>query len=166
MKNSLILLSVILGLGMTGCKTTEANYRAAYEQAKTGREENDGLDNTIYNAIRKQATTSTQAIDNRQVQVKRERVKINESTVQGEKLASYYLLVGQFKQLFNARSLCSRIKEAGYPTATILVTAEPLYYIGIPAENLGEAVKLSDTFATDSPIPMKSPYPLVFQPVK
>ena len=165
MKNSFLLLAVALGLICTACKTTEANYRAAYEQAKNGRENNDGVDNTIYDAIRRQATTSTQTVDNRKVDVKRERVKLAEPS-QGEKLADYYVLAGQFKQLFNARSLCKRFKEAGYVSATILATSEPLYYIGIPAENLAGAAKLNDTLTDDSPISIKSPYPLVFQPVK
>ena len=166
MKNSFILWAIVLGIFFSGCKTTEANYRAAYEQAKTGREENDGLENTIYDAVRRQATTSTRNVDNRQVEVKRERVKIAEAAAQGEKPADYYVLVGQFKQLFNARSLCKRIREAGHNSATILVTAEPLYYIGIPVENINQAVSLNDSLSTEAPIPMKSPYPLVFQPVR
>lgn len=166
MKNSFILWAVVLGIFLSGCKTTEANYRAAYEQAKTGREDKDVLENTIYDAVRRQATTSTRNVDNRQVEIKRERVKIAEADVQGVKPADYYVLVGQFKQLFNARSLCKRIREAGHDSATILVTAEPLYYIGIPVESINQAVTLNDSLSTDAPVPMKNPFPLVFQPVK
>ena len=37
-----------------GCKTTEANYRQAYEKAIAARDSSDNIDSTIYGQIRRQ----------------------------------------------------------------------------------------------------------------
>ncbi len=162
-----IFLTLIASVLVSGCKTTEANYRAAYEQAVANRSaDDDGIDGTIYDAVRRKATTSTIALSQGTMQVKRERVKLEHQSQPGERPADYYVLVGQFKQLFNARSLCRRVIDAGYPDATILMTAEPLYYIGIPVDNPDALKAKLDAVSERKPVAMKSPYPVAFQPIK
>lgn len=152
---------------LTGCKTTEANYKAAYDQAVAKRDaEDNGMDGTIYDAARRRATTSTVALSEGTMQVKRERVKLQQPQQPNQRPDDYYVLLGQFKQLFNAKSLCQRVREAGYAKAVILMTAEPLYYIGVPADSPDQLKALMDAINERQPVATKAPYPLAFQPVK
>lgn len=54
-----LIIAVIATIAMlSGCKTSEANYRAAYQAAKEKSDENSGIDDTIYDRIRKEAISS------------------------------------------------------------------------------------------------------------
>lgn len=163
-----ILAIALLAVTMAGCKTNEANYRAAYEQAVANRSnaEDDGITGTIYDQVRRQSTTTTLNTESGPLQVTRQRVKLAEPADKAVRPADFYVLVGQFKQLFNARSLCQRVKDAGYGDATILMTAEPLYFIGIPAENADKLKALYDVIGANPPVALKAPYPVAFQPAK
>lgn len=152
-------------LTLTCCRTTEANYKAAYEKAIAGREDDSAVNNTIYENIRRRAVTSTQIVDGDTVAVKRERVKLVEPAA-GELMQDAYVVVAQFKQLFNAKSLCARYKEQGYPDARLLATAEPLYYIAIKGGSKDEMLSLCRKYAAKPVLPVKSGYPLVLLPVK
>lgn len=161
----LVLYSVVLAAVMTGCRTNEANYRAAYEQAVAGRDDESAIDKTVYDKIRREAVTSTRIVDGDTVAIRRERVTLVESEA-GDRLQEAYVVVGQFKQLFNARSLCNRLKSNGYPEARLLSTREPLYYISISGGSIDEMTAMCVKYA-DAPVaPVKSPYPLVLQPVR
>ena len=62
MKKILIAIAA-LALMTTACKTSEANYRAAYEKAVEAREADQSVDSTIYGNIRRQANTSTVEVE-------------------------------------------------------------------------------------------------------
>ncbi|WP_290393071.1 hypothetical protein, partial [uncultured Muribaculum sp.] len=55
---SLIIAAIAAIAMLSGCKTSEANYRAAYQAAKEKSDENSGIDDTIYDRIRKEAISS------------------------------------------------------------------------------------------------------------
>jgi len=149
----------------TGCRTSEANYRAAYEQAVAGRKDESGIDSTVYDRIRREAVTVSRVYDGDTVNIRRERVKLVEPA-DGDRLQEAYVIVAQFKQLFNARSLCKRLKENGYPEATLLSTREPLYYIAVSGGPTGDMVAECCGFARRPVVPVKQPYPLVLQSVR
>ncbi|MDE6801776.1 MAG: hypothetical protein K2J06_03325, partial [Muribaculaceae bacterium] len=123
-----IFLPLLLLSALAGCRTTEANYRAAYEKAKAHRDSWNGIDGTVYDEIRRQSRPSTIQIDGHEIPAMKATVKLVDSA-DGEHPAGRYVVVAQFKQLFNARSMCKRLRESGYEDATLLVTAEPLYYV-------------------------------------
>ena len=148
---------------ITGCRTSEANYRAAYEQAVAGRSDESGIDNTVYDRIRREAITSTRIIDGDTGAVKRERVKPVDAG-NGSVPAEAYVVVAQFRQLFNARSLCSRLKANGYPDAMLLSTREPVYYVAIAGGSTDDMASLCLRYASGPVAPVKDPYPLVLQP--
>lgn len=52
---------ILTAIAMTGCKTSEANYRAAYQTAKTASA--DGIDSTIYARIRQEAVPTAVLAD-------------------------------------------------------------------------------------------------------
>lgn len=168
MKNYTYLITAAAMLLLMGaCRTTEANYRAAYEQAVAGKESHDPLEGTIYEEIRNRATTHNYIVKGDTLSVKRERVKLSDVPTPAPQLQKAYVVVAQFKQLFNARSLRDRLKAQGYPDATLLETAEPLYYIAIAGGNdLAQLQTTLNDYRERKPLPVKAPYPLILEPVK
>ncbi|MDE5635842.1 MAG: hypothetical protein K2I52_06005 [Muribaculaceae bacterium] len=156
-----VLTSVVM---LTGCRTSEANYRAAYEQAVAGREEESGIDRTVYDRIRQEAVVSARVVENGDtVAVRCERVKLVD-TDGGVRLQDAYVVVAQFKQLFNARSLCGRLRDSGYPEAVLLSTREPLYYVAISGGTVSDMAVECRRYAAAPAAPVKEPYPLVLEP--
>lgn len=116
---------------LVGCKTTEANYRAAYEATIASRtpNERDGLDENTRRLL---------ALDRKNVHSK--------AVVDGDTLAittlfvtmesndpkfvpQYSVVSNAFSQVFNARALLNRLIEAGFTNAYIFKTATPDYYV-------------------------------------
>ena len=164
-----LLLLVALGACMlvpTGCKTTEANYRQAYEKAVAGREDALELDSTIYGRVRRDMRNeSVVSKDGRSLIVKTQLVKV---TPDGggipENLREYNVVVGQFKQLFNARSMRNRLVDAGYPEAFVVQTAEPYYYVVLASRaDVSEAFEAVDQFRKRDAVPVKAPCPFVLK---
>lgn len=161
----ILIYTALASIALASCKTTEENYRAAYEQAVARRDDNSGIDATVYDKIRREAVTSTRVVNGDTVALKRECVKLAEP-IDGETLQQAYLVVAQFKQLFNARSLRDRMKAAGYPDATLLVTREPLYYVALAGGTTEAMSAMCAGLADNDVIAVKPPYPLVLEPVK
>ena len=137
---------VIIGLvifGIASCKTSEANYRAAYEKAIAGRDSLTAIENTIYGKHRRNTSSQLTVVGNDTTEMISTYVKVTESGGGiRENLKPYSVVVGQFKQLVNAKSLRERLVDAGYPTAFVVETAEPYYYILLSSyATRAEAVK-------------------------
>lgn len=154
---------------LTGCKTTEANYRAAYETAVGQREarEADGSVATTelqqYNAPRLQVTPEGDSI-----MVRIERVvqtKIDAVPTVGS-LKQNNIVVGQFRQLFNARAMLERLLADGYPDAFVAQTAEPVYYvIALSSSGTAEIVADLNRVKTDTSMKLRAPLPFVLCPL-
>lgn len=162
----LFLALALVSLLWTSCKTTEKNYREAYEKAVA---ENDrgvtDFDKTIYNRYRSQITDVPVTVDGKTYETRMIRVKV---TPDGggirEWLKKYSVVVGEFKQLFNAKSLSSRYREAGYPRTFIVENAEPYYYIlAGSSNNITEMQALADSIAAKAAIPLKEGFPYIMQ---
>lgn len=168
MKNALVLAGCMLlaGIALTGCKTSEENYRKAYERATAKNDRNvTEFENTIYNRYRGQVRDVAVDLDGRTVNTKVIRVKV---TPDGggirEWLKKYSVVVGEFKQLFNARSMQTRFVDAGYPRAFLVENGEPYYYIVIDSSNdLAAMEVLADSLRQSSPIPLKDDFPYILQ---
>lgn len=164
--NTLIMLSAAAALcGLASCKTSEANYKAAYDKAVAGRDSLTAIENTIYGRHRRAVTSNIAVAGNDTVEMITARVSVTEGGGGiRENLRPYSVVVGQFKQLVNAKSMRERLVDAGYPTAFVVQTAEPYYYIILNSyTDKGQAVKAAaETAASSSfPIAMKEPMPMV-----
>ncbi|MDE5751098.1 MAG: hypothetical protein K2H88_00495 [Duncaniella sp.] len=150
----------------TGCKTTEANYRQAYEAAVTHREESTGLDSTIYSRIRNSARTSCLVVGADSLPVRTEYIGITkDGGLEKNDLRRYSVVVGQFKQIFNARQMRERLVGSGYTGTFIVQTREPLYYVAVatsdtPADILAEWKRVT----TDDGLVLRAPLPFVLVP--
>lgn len=138
---------------ISSCKTTEKNYRQAYERAVTQDSTRLSFDETIYGRHRRAVTEQQLVVGKDTIDVRRIRVRV---TPDGggirENLKTYCVIAGGFKQLFNARSLRQRLVDNGYPGAFLIETAEPYYYIVASGhENLIEARSKLDSLTTTPP---------------
>lgn len=153
-------------LGFQGCRTTEANYRQAYEKAKAGQAEVLELDSTIYGRVRRDLRTITvKSADGTEVEVKNQLVRVTENGGGiPENLKEYNVVVAQFKQLFNAMSMRTRLVDEGFPEAFVVQTAEPYYYVVAASRaDVSQAVKALESFMKSNRLPLKEPCPFILK---
>ena len=78
-----------------------------------------------------------------------------------ENLHRYSVVVGRFKQKFNAVSMRNRLADGGFPAAFVVQTAEPYYFVLIGSyRELPEAVAAMNTIP-EGKIHMKAPLPMI-----
>lgn len=126
---SYLLAAAAIMLSVAACKTNEENYRKAYEKAKEA--ESAELESTIYGRYRNEAKDDLYTIGADTVNIRREFVTVSkdQAGIDNSALKRYSVVVAQFKQLFHAKSLCGRYRNAGYESAFVVETREPLYYV-------------------------------------
>lgn len=163
MKHYATILMALLTLA--GCKTTEKNYRAAYERA-TADKDSDPIDNTIYAAIRREALPSAAiTAEGDTLAFKYERVTITSGQEKTPEMLRYNVVAGQFKQAFNARAMASRMRQNGYPDTFIIQTTEPLYYVVTFTTSDARAASAHlRALADDRAITLTAPAPFVVSP--
>lgn len=150
--------------GLVGCKTTEANYRAAYDRAMAGRDTVGDIQSTIYGAQRSM-TSHTAVIGTDSVEIRHQRLAVTDGGgAIRENLKPYNVVVGQFKQLFNAKSMRERLVDVGYPSAFVAETAEPYYYVILSSHtDVAEALRALKSIPAGFPVRMKAPLPYILQ---
>ncbi|MDE6415474.1 MAG: SPOR domain-containing protein [Duncaniella sp.] len=165
-KTHVFILALLAALGFVSCKTNENNYRAAYQAAIEHREEASGVDSTIYARIRNQAQETLLAVGNDTLPVRTEYIGYAEGGgASREKVQRYNVVVGQFKQIFNANAMRQRLIASGYPDAMIVNTREPLYYVvATTCSTAAEAAELFNKIKADKNLVLRSPLPFVLQP--
>lgn len=150
---------------VAGCKTSEENYRAAYDKAIEGRAGRDSIENTVYGAGRHGMDMRLARYGADSADIKTQRVRVTDGGGGlREWLRPYSVVAGQMKQLFNAQSLRERLADNGYPRAFVVETSEPYYYIVVEScTTEEEAVRAAAGLRrrADFPVRMKSPLPFV-----
>ncbi len=162
----LILLTIV---GAVSCKTNEANYRAAYEKAKEKQNSADYGDSAL-DGIRDRQTPKLRVVDGDSLYVRVEAVKsLNiddkaKNEPHGE-LKPYNVVVGEFQQLFNAKSMCNRLKENGYSDAFLFQNGESHYFVVCQDfKKSSEAKSMVEKVSKDSRLSLKKPYPYILIP--
>lgn len=154
---------VAVMLGVWSCKTSEANYRAAYERAMSGREEGGSpIDGTVYAAQRQMELHKfVMAGDTFDVYSTRVSVTDGGGGIR-ENLRRYNIVVGQFKQQFNAVSMRNRLADGGYPAAFVVQTPEPYYFVILNSySEVGAAATALKQMPAQMPVAVKSPCPFL-----
>lgn len=157
----LIILAVF-----ASCKTTEANYRKAYEIAKEKQQRNSAeIPEGI--TLNKYDQPKLTVIDGDTLMLLTDySTFIKDGGLTRQNLKKYNIVVGQFKQLFNARQMMQRLKESGYPEAGIILNRQKDYLVvAMSVSAVDEAIKSIDKVNSDSTLVMRTPLPYVFQPV-
>lgn len=172
-----ICAAAVLLSALYSCKTTEENYRAAYEKTIAARDSVAAVENTIYGAERRRMQSATVATDSGAVEVNRLRVKVTGAANEGGggdggaagatvQLRRFNVVAAQFKQRFNAMSMCGRLAAAGYPDAFVVETAEPYYYVVVASyADAADAARRLDAVRTAADIAMRPPCPFILEAV-
>lgn len=162
-KIAIAVLSAIAFLA-PACKTTEANYRSAYDKAIAGRDSATAIDQTIYGTHRR-SIGSRVAITagGDTAEVRTQFVSVTEGGGGSkENMHPYNVVVGQFKQQFNAKSMRQRLADAGYLQAFVVQNGEPYYYVILSSyETEAEAIKALNSIPQKFPITLRSPLPFI-----
>lgn len=150
---------------IAGCKPSEDAYREAYESTIAARESTHEGDSAYYTRIRPNMKTNvvTQESDTITT-VSVPVLLLNEGGATLEKLKRYSVVVGQFKQVFNAKQMRSRISDRGYPGAIIVRTGEPLYYvISTSTDSISAAARDLRTVQSDTLFRFHAPVPFILE---
>lgn len=148
--------------GFVACKPTEANYRAAYEKAIAGKDDSNTLDSTIYGRYRRDFSPLKLAVGTDTMPMKGVVVRFSEDAGVGQRewLRKYCIVAGEFKQLFNAKSMARRMSESGYARAFVAETREPFYYVvAYSTDTPAVALREIHTIEADTTIRLRQPCP-------
>lgn len=160
-----ILLFAAIAATLASCKTTEANYRAAYETAKEKQQtDGSGIESSAlstYGAPRPNVTAEGDTLPMRTEPIGFPA----DGGATREQVKRYCIVVGQFRQIFNAKAMRTRLIDEGYTDACILNTREPVYYvIATMTDSSHTAAEQLKTISADTRLKLKSPLPFVLQP--
>lgn len=162
-----VFICVFVAVVAVSCKTTEDNYRKAYDRAVAGRDNTTDIDSTIYGKVRREMSVSSVVLptgDTLDVKVQHVRVTKDIGGATDESLKRYSVVAGQFKQRFNAASLRERLAGAGYPGAFVVETSEPYYYIVLmSSDKAEEAQAVLDGCRRNPPVPFREPLPFILR---
>ena len=166
MKKIFLFVAVVAAMALGACKTTEANYKAAYEAAKIQQRQSADIDSTIYVKVRRQGTMMQLSVGQDTLPIRTEAIGYTDGGgASRETVRKYNIVVGQFKQVFNARQMRERLMAGGYPDAFIVHTREPLYYVVTQTvDTPEEALAAYDKVKTDKNIVLRDPLPFVLRP--
>lgn len=162
MKNKIRMFAVVacFSLLMAGCKPSEQTYSMAYQKAKAAVEEDGGLDGTIYERMRKEAVPSATLADGTQLNMLTDYVKVVTDGNVSVTPKRYGVIAGRFKQVFNAKAMRSRLREAGWTNAYVVHTAEPLYYVvAADYDDVEPAAAGLKSLSEIKDLGLKTPYP-------
>lgn len=160
MRHKSFIATVLMLVFFASCKTSEGNYREAYEMAKN--KQMDGVDEDTYSLIKKESMPQQTTIAGDTIRVIDANVKPQEK---GTSLYKYNVVANGFRQVFNAKAMCTRLADAGYG-AYIVYDAEPLYYVvAAGTDNEEEAKSMIRKLSEDKRFVLKNPYPCILRPV-
>ncbi len=150
MRKILLFISVC-GLMLSSCRTTEANYRAAYETTKSSQAAavaDDGLDENTRRMLNlnKKQHQYVQIVGQDTLNITNVFAVLEEGPV--ETVPQFSVVANAFSQLFNARALMKRLQEAGFKNAYIFKTATPDYYVSAGgSDNVADIPAISNALA-------------------
>lgn len=121
------LVVVVVALsGFTSCKSNEANYRAAYDITRERQREMAGVDENTYARIEAERTANTAVVMGDSVRMVTTYVDIVDGT--RADIKPYNVVVGEYRQLFNARSFRNRLINNGHGSY-VVKDPESTYYV-------------------------------------
>lgn len=135
-KNLLIILCIFSLCIITSCKTSEKNYKTAYEIAKA-KQETD-IDPDIAQRIEDEKHGNVTEINGDSIRIKTEYLTIVEDTLTN--IPKYGVAVGNFKQIFNARMFKKRLIGKQFPAYILKDKFGELYVVAKGFEELNNAV--------------------------
>lgn len=121
-----LFIAGIIAISFCSCKTNEKNYKAAYDITMNKKKNSEGIDSVTYSKIVNEKKQSTAIIAGDSVRLITEHVNIVDDSV--KMLKKYNVIVGEYKQIFNARSFRQRLRQENKP-AYVIINAKRTYYV-------------------------------------
>lgn len=165
-----IAVTFVAILSVTSCKPSEENYRRAYERTISAASDSTRTEfgQTIYARYRQQ--TRNKVVISGEDTIQTVVVNVTFAKEGGgipEQMKQYCVVAGEFKQLFNAKSLCERLRDGGFPGAFLVQTPEPYYYVvALSVDNIPAAVAGMKSLHENTPVRLKAPAPYILQPAR
>jgi hypothetical protein len=153
----------------TGCKTTEQDYKRAYDRTMAANDSTrTEFSETIYGRYRRAVRDEQIKVGNDTIDTRIIDVAVTKDTgATNSNLQRYCVVAAEFKQVFNAKSMQNRLIEQGNTDAFIVETAEPFYYVIAGSyDNLDAALQLIKKLRSQEIIKFKEPAPYVMQPAR
>lgn len=119
----LVAATAAFVMTMSSCKTTEANYREAYEATVAHRESQA---DTAFDRESEVRTDSAAVLTVFLSPVKSDR---SADAATPAKAFPFNAAVNKFKQVFNAKALCHRLRDNGWPQAYVAKTPDEEFYV-------------------------------------
>ena len=151
---------------LSGCKTTEANYKAAYETAAAHQRERTGNIDTPELTPRGALTPTPTAVDGVTLPLATTWItSVKEQDVAPySSVKKYNVTVARFRQIFNARQMLSRLKADGYPDALVIKTADA-YFVATESTLKADSAYIGlEKVKADSTLSLRPPYPFILRP--
>lgn len=165
MRHRSLIPAILLGaVAFVSCKTTEKNYRGAYERAIAVDSTRTSFDQTVYGAHRRAVEHGTITNGTDTIATQRINCKVSpDQKATADSLHRYNVCVASFKQRFNANSVLERLAANGYPSALIVQTPEPYYYvIAFSSNSMPAAAGVLNAFTAQAPFPLPAkPFMLI-----
>lgn len=163
----MLVVTAVTLTGILSCKPSEKNYRKAYEATINGRDTTAReFDETIYGRYRRQMRRTQLVVSGDTLDVRSQRVSLTKSG--GGKTGSikaYMVVIGGFKQLFNAQSMRERLVGMGWPETFVVQTAEPYYFVVVSSYNdVTKARADIEKITENPPFRLGEDYPFVLNP--
>ncbi|MDE6715010.1 MAG: hypothetical protein K2J74_00830 [Muribaculaceae bacterium] len=139
MKLYKFILAVTLPLMAVGCKTTEQNYRNAYLTAKESQRQK--ADSDADNRIEAERNGIPTKVGDIMVPIKAGYFSEVEHTDESGTPARFSVVVGQFKQIFNARMFRNRLIENKCKAYILRDGSGEFYVVARGFDSIDEATK-------------------------
>ncbi len=159
----IILALLALAAFMSSCRTTESNYREAYDKAKT-LQGSENLEMTAL--IEKERAPIDMVVGTDTMRYRKEFVTITPNGGGIGSIKRYNVVVGRFRQVFNAKSMRERMAKLGYDSY-VIENAEPAYFVVVFSSDSKEeaAAKFREVIG-EKRIVFKTPFPWVLEPAR
>lgn len=164
MKTTRILLPALATLLLTaaGCKTTEANYRAAYEKAAA--KQREGLTEEELQGFEREKAVRKSLWRGDSIPLRAAYANTLAETKETTAALRYNIVIAEFTQRFNAVNAADRARAAGYTGARVLIDNTKRYYVSaVSTATLDSAVVLLRRTEADPPMPMRTPCPYILE---
>lgn len=147
---------------LSSCKTSEENYRKAYEAAVE--KQNEAYTGEEISLMAREEAIPKTLFRGDSIPMKG--VYVNTVKLDPPVAAAlrYNVVVATFKQQFNAKSVLDRLRQAGYPDGRLLIDRDQTYYVApLSTDSLSEAVTALRRLQSSSPVPLRSPFPYILR---
>lgn len=163
MVRKLMMTAAVAALTLTGCKTTETNYRQSYEAAvqKRNADEADAesVTGTIHNKIMESSRPYVETEGGKSALYLEGNVW-QAFNAERNPMKRYSVVVGAMRQIFNAKSFCTRLEENGCKAYVIQNGAKDYFVIAEGFDTFEEAADYVNHIdkRLKIKIPLKEPF--------